>query len=679
MSNETFFSGKIGPGLFKEVYGGKPFIECLVEVIKNSRDWKATVVSINTVDKNKVVVFDNGLGMDENNLSAYISMHSEVKRDKYVSGKFDTGAKFMLFSHADICVRTIAHNNTSNIYVFEIKAEEYELKAIKNDLRFPIKSIKKNSSNWPYETITGTEISFNLRNPNSKTIIRGDDLAEELSARLPIKFADFVLVNGKNIPQKKIKGDILNIHHEDKLLLSKNGLGFLDMELYMPQNRRSEDQIRIAPHEVGEVTLKQLMSIIKRVSSEVPLVYLMEEIGGTIICPFIGEYSDQDRKSLKPEIASDPRILRFLEVLQVYSPQVEQAFGIIRNKSNSKNEEADLNSLIEICNSVYQDHLEDQQVITESKESEEKSSKESSLKKDIRKVKDVSLEVSRYQVEVGEIVEVSLKLSPSLAKKAKLEDFIWNINDSRGVVSSWSDNRSKVKILVNKEGNAKISVDLPCSSYSAVAHYSVVHKRSFALSRSQMTVSVGDQFPVIAINTDKLMGKVLWRYEGHLVQMQKHEFKLDLKATGPGFATVYAMDSGNSQISDQCSITIMPAPVKQTRILVIRGERFQLVDWSLPGNDQVVSFHEQLGDVGNLAVNLASPSYQLAATLESGQSLHHLISQICKEFATFYYLKNKNFLDVRDVKAITEGINKLSNSIYVELMTMFKKRFNGRK
>lgn len=673
--------GKLGKGLLSEIYGGKSFMECLIEIVKNSRDWGATIIKIDASDKDKaqMVIFDNGKGMDEANRSAYVSMKEDVKREGFVSGKFDTGAKFMLFSFADITVRTIAHDDLDTVCIFELKASDYEEKALSNQLEFIPSLVAKNSSTWSYSSQTGTELTLKFRNPTRSSIKRGANLAEELSARLPIKFSEFVLVNGLNIPKKKIKGEVYTIHHEDELLKGKNSKGFLDMELYNPENRRSEDELRLAPFEVGEVTMKKFLQQIQKHASDIPTVYLLDICCGTIVCPFLGEYSDQDRQSFKPDIMSDPRVPKLIQLLKLYAPHVEQAFGIVRNNTMSEAEEADFNDLLEICNEVYDAEVKKETIIKtvrdvnlpdiDTEDDGVRSSKAFTAQPP------VSLKIGRHEYEIGESFEVELTMTSSFSKKTELKEFLWNLNDLRSVAKSWSQDRSKVTLVAKQEGNGKISVDLPGTSIQATVHYTIVARRSFRLSRGQITVYVGQDFPVMAINSDKLKGQISWRLTGPIAQLNKYDTKLELKATSPGQATVYAVDSGNPQTSDQCNITVLPNPVKQARTIVIRDKRY-LIDRIDAPQDRLVSFHEKIGNNDLLILNFKADNYKFAVGLGGRESLHLLIQQIASEFARNYFINSKvaDHRDHRDIKALTAQINKFGDSVYIELMSMFKKK-----
>jgi hypothetical protein len=200
--------GKIGRNFLKQIFGGKKFMGCLSELFKNSRDWQANLIIITTgPDKTCMKIVDNGCGMGAKNRDAYASINADdIARGPRQSGKFDTGSKFMLFSHADVVVLTAPEEEPDKVYCFELEPDSYSQKVLTSQSILS-EILPKNKETWPYPFSYGTELTYKFRNPRSKSILRGQDLAAELSAILPLKLMKAITVDGLPLPEKKIVGE----------------------------------------------------------------------------------------------------------------------------------------------------------------------------------------------------------------------------------------------------------------------------------------------------------------------------------------------------------------------------------------------------------------------------------------------------------------------------------------
>ena len=153
----------IGPGFLERVFGGKPFLHCLLELLKNSRDWGAARIYVLTTLANHMLrVFDDGDGMDAANRNAFASVNMTTAGGPRQSGIFCTGTKWMLFSHATrVEVLTAPKDDPDYVYIFALTTDEYERLAFTQGTMVP-KRVKKTNETWPYESRFGTEITYTL-------------------------------------------------------------------------------------------------------------------------------------------------------------------------------------------------------------------------------------------------------------------------------------------------------------------------------------------------------------------------------------------------------------------------------------------------------------------------------------------------------------------------------------
>ncbi|MBI4099356.1 ATP-binding protein, partial [Candidatus Parcubacteria bacterium] len=281
----------IGPDRFKKEFGGKGFIHCLVELVKNARDWDANSILITTGHdrQRRLQIVDNGRGMDEANRDAFVSVDMTTARGSRQSGQFGTGSKQMLFSHATaVEILTAPADDSGFAYRFNVDVDHYQAVVLAGG-DFDIERLERRTA-WSHGFPTGTQLVYTLRDPASRAILRGDELAVELAARLPLLFSEIVRVDGKALPEKKIKGKPFRAVQEHPTL------GRVVFELYQPERRRIEEGLRLTAGEAGEVPIENLFSRLgPELQARFPTIFLHREVCGTISAAYLKEYANDDR------------------------------------------------------------------------------------------------------------------------------------------------------------------------------------------------------------------------------------------------------------------------------------------------------------------------------------------------------------------------------------------------
>lgn len=58
---------RMGQGFLRFCFGGASYMPCVIEIVKDGRDWDGTKINIETRDKSMIEFRDNGNGMDRKN------------------------------------------------------------------------------------------------------------------------------------------------------------------------------------------------------------------------------------------------------------------------------------------------------------------------------------------------------------------------------------------------------------------------------------------------------------------------------------------------------------------------------------------------------------------------------------------------------------------------------------
>lgn len=606
----------IGEGFLQQIFGGKPFIHCAIELVKNCRDWGATLIVVLTnLDRQLLRIVDNGDGMDEANRDAFVSINLSTAKGPRQSGIFCTGTKQMLFSHAShVEVRTAPKDDPDHVYRFSFTTDAYEQLALTCGEITP-ERVRKTVETWPYEHRFGTEITYTLKDPRSRSILRGEALAGELSARLPVKFRDIVRVDEEMLPPKRLAAGTKPFQ-----LVEQHGqLGSVAFELYHPERKRREEELRLTAVEVGEAPMANFFRVLpEELRMRFPDVYLLPEVCGTVSAAYLKEYANEDRTTLNPAVADDPRTPHFVRMLQQLAPAVMRDLGIrIRTDTEPDADEADIAEVEALFNRRYNPTGEGPRgpVGTEAEGGEpEESGGESREKPAVRLT-------YRREFEPDETIEIAATLRDDIAASGyRVDDLHWYTERSRARGVELADGR--IRMVASELGHGVVRVELRGTPYSTVAHYEVVAQRLFRLSIPYAEIEIGSDLPVMGVNIDKLRGEVEWELSGP-GQMDVQGGRVVYHASGEGHAVVTAFDAANPRTRATCDITVVAG---KQRLICIRGHFFERSVYTAEGTVQFAKPVTMVsgGKVHRLVMNRSARGYRAA---QSRGSLAQFLAQ----------------------------------------------------
>lgn len=655
----------VGEGFLREVFGGKSFLHCLVELVKNARDYGASFFSIFTLpDRGILRVIDDGDGMAEENRCAFVSINRTTAKSKGQAGRFGTGTKQMLFSFAkSVMVRTAPKDDPEHVYLFEFTAEEYERLAFKEGKSVPQQRVAKTAQNWPHAHSFGTEITYVLLDPKNRSIFRGERLAKELSARLPVKFEDIVRVDDEPLPPKKIIGK--RFESQETI----QNLGTVVIELYRPETRHSDEDLRLASVEVGEIPLSNLMRVLPpEFRDRVPRVYLISGVCGTITVEFIGSFSNEDRNTLQPAAGHDPRTHQLIQLLRKLEPSVRRALDLkLEDASGDVGIQADIKEVTGLFGAVYPSVRGPSRLSTQ--EQPLASTGEEQVDAPPREQRAMWLEAPG-EFEPGEPIEIKIRFSAELSKKYDAKQINWKLDRSRA---------KRIRLLpdgilleATKDlGVGTVIADLPGTPYSCKVTYQIVQQRVFRLSASSPRVERGGSFILTAINADKLPeGKIAWSYSGRGL-LEPMGGMARFRGTEIGSGIITAASPIRSEIHATCDVTIVNPTEWLFRIqehafrveshLIGGGERADIARPAIMhrgGSDNVHTLH----------LNGAAPGYVRAH--EQGVGTSYLLMQIAIEYFRFVQMDLPGIgeIDPRDFPHMMSRIAAQADALFANVI-----------
>lgn len=556
---ENVTSG-IGQDFFPKIFGGKRFVHCMIEILKNGRDYGARKISIISTDPSRIVIVDDGEGMGAENQAAFISVDRSTKRG---SAMFGTGAKAFIFSHSNaFIIRTVSSESPDEVCVIECSTEELNnILRTAGELRPRYEP--KTATNWPHRSKTGTEITFTLSDPKRKSILRGVQLAEALAARLPLKFGEILSVDGQPIPEKAIIGSLF------QWTVIDSNLGEVSFEIYHPEQQKSadgEDALLLGSGEVGEIPIVDFkQSIGSALRSRIPATYfLTKDVCGFISVPFLRDYANEDRKSVSARIADEPLAVYLVDLLRKVEPEIRKCLKLEAVSKEVDHEEA-IQSITSALREVY-----GQNIPSKSKSSEGQALEEEVEVEEGAARSPFSLRLGRREYAVGETIDVVLEVDEKLAGLHDLTKITWSATN--GILKNLKVTGRGAKLVAGKAGSGKITADLPDTPHSASTNIIVVPKRRLRFARPCVTVTQGTSIMLRIRNTDMLKGdRLLLHASGRNSVSQEGVDRVAYTANIVETATITAVDSQDSQHTASCEITVLPPT---TDVLVIRGQKF---------------------------------------------------------------------------------------------------------
>lgn len=590
----------VGEGLFDQMFGGKSFLECLIEILTNSRDWGAGQIRLLTEDRLCITSFDDGDGMNAENRKSICSVNQSAARSPRQRGQFGTGSKHMLYSFATaVRILTAPKDEPDLVYEFGFDRDEFERKALGREA-VECKRLPKTAVTWPwgerYGARFGTVVTYHFAEPNRRGIYRGDTLAQKLSERLPRKFGENLLyVDDQPIPTKEVIAEYKLTDGTTDRRLS------VTFELYRPKNPTRDDVLYLTGSEIGEVPFDSFVKVLPpEMQDIVPELYeLKRDVAGIISTSFLNGFMTSDRKSIKAAIADEPLTLILLKILRHHAPMIQDRLQIKNQavEGSTAAEKQDITSVTSLFNATWgEGRIPPDTLIEEPGTGEgtggqppEPAGSEG---------RPFTLKYPK-EIELGETVEISVVMSKDLRELYKISDVFFGFSEANGTIAK---DGHTIKLTANKVGKGKIRADLHGTPHWANAIYNVVPQRTPRLSTGPLvTLTRGGEMPIMVINSDRLLGEPEWILTG-VGRLEKTQgARVHYMADSVGAADVELIDTGNRSMRLTTSIRVNEQ--QSTRQLIwIRDHCFE------------VELRESEAE-----------QYARVATMLRGQKIHSLI------------------------------------------------------
>lgn len=573
---------EIGHGFMETRYRGATFTQCVVENIKNSRDWQASKILIRTAEPSEYAIIDNGVGMSEINRNAFVSINKTTAKGSKQSGKFDTGAKMMLLAFSSrFQVVTFPKDDAQpgRGYLFGCLKSKYEGKLITGTKEKP-EIIYLPSKNWPYPFETGSAITYIFEDQTRKSIHRGRKLARLLAARLPSKFHSIVEVDREPIPEKEIIGD----YYRFSLTDNSSSFGHLEMELYRPKNPTPQDKLWFGSVEIGEVIIDDFVRALNEdLRAYFPTDYLVSGICGTITCDLIKRHTNEDRKTLSDYIEDDATAVRLVQIMREHLEPIKQALQIRSgNRKDHAADEGELELLRQLFNKKFDPNDEGPPQVKLTVKKPAKTTLPGSEKSSHA----ITIHGFRgeKEYELGEIVEIYATLRDDLKSEFDENDIVWHTEKSG--CGSIRIKGNSIKMKSSTIGDCELVADLPGTLHNATAHYKIVDRRFFRLSPPFAKINTGESITIHTQNVDKLSadGKISWSLKGP----GRFETK-DIRTViyhaedDEGEATLTAADTQNRDVYASCEIIISYPRPKNCIKIGSHWFLYDIIDVDKPG------------------------------------------------------------------------------------------------
>ncbi|MBI4032430.1 hypothetical protein HY374_01860 [Candidatus Berkelbacteria bacterium] len=605
------------------------FGELVMELAKNGLDWRMEGIdpSINFSypQRDTLRCVDNGRGMPFANRHAFLAINASNADPSVQAGLHCTGIKRTLFGLCKaMTARTVDANDPDKVWSITLTPEEYERVFSDPTAEFEWESTSRTAKNWPYPHNHGTEITAVLAHPRSSTVLRGEKLAEMLSARLPL---DLVLsgvctVDNHPIKSKEIvEGTLFELHREHRVL------GRVDLQLYRPTRTHPEEQLRLAPFQVGEVPMSTFVQALGHLAGDVPSVFLADEVAGVIRVPYLRDYVAENRAGVEPEIVDDPRTDQLLMLLREVGPAVMRRLGIeFRTTVDSQQDQGAIEEVVEEFNRKFNpDGVpppwapppppgDDEEGIGDGDTTE----------------KQVLLLSSPSEVELGEAFEVIARIR---SQDYSPEDLVWTTEYANAELIRQVG--TVLQLRATEVGKARVIATLP--GVHQKTHYRVVRERSFRLSPEFGRVKAGENTLVFAHNADKLTGELRWELEGvGELQPEGNRARYFAPPSALGEQVIIrATDTRNPEVWAESHLTLLPF---HRPVIWIEGQCFEY-EWAerSQGDAQLTRTIRMrfLGEesIHRMEVNRQALGYRLA--VDAGHLATYLRREIARSYVEF--------------------------------------------
>jgi len=649
---------RIGKGFIKRVLGGMAFIACIRELIKNSRDWGASTIWINTSTRTEFTITDDGSGMNAENRDAFVSLNTSTAGGARQAGQFCTGAKRFLYSQAEwVRVVTATEETPDKVIIFEVTTEEHE-EIVTSGGTIPIEVLDKNAETWPYNHRFGTQITFGLRKHHRAAIKRGADLATKLSNVLSWKFAstEIVRVDDQPLPPREIVGTVYAAQEEHRQL------GEVSLEIFRPKKRAPDDDLLLTNLEIGEVPFKNLfMHLPTDLASRVPAVYLDKRVCGTIVLPLIRKYANEDRQTLRQDVGADRKINHFIRLLEMHADGVRRHLRLEPEKAASHGDGAEeVHRVARGFAAAYgssskPDGAQQGTGLLDPNPNPKNPSTPRPL----------SLSSPR-QVAVGETFEVTATFA---AETHSVDELSWKVRGPG--TSDIEETDSGLRGTASTTGRVTVTADLPGSAVSARTSFEIVNERQLELSNTSAVIQLGETLALNVRNADTAQGNIAWSHTG-VGSLDRKPQSAVFEATSVGLAQVSMWDSSSPKDRHDCMITVRGKP---RDMLCIRGHWFEYQVLTVGGQRPIMMVRG--AEVHRLVVNTRNEAYVAAAAADDPGTLQNfLLNAIAHEFVAFelFKLKAEGAETVRaDFESVSEGLRLEAFRIVAEVLSKMKK------
>lgn len=655
--------GKIGDRALIGTVKGRSFMHGLVEAIKNSIDWKANQIWISFPVHNQLRVVDDGWGMGEKNRDAFVSWGETSAGSDSQTGIFDSGSKGFLVTYASqVEVRTVPEEDSEHVYIFTFSAAEAQRLALTGEERYPT-ILPKTPETWPYPFKCGTELTYTLVKPEARAILRGDKLAEALSARLPWRFSDVVKVEGKFIPSMAMQGSYARTFQLP--------FGEVVFEIYRPSRPHKEHALRVALVEIGEVPIVQLCKPLgDDLRARFPDILLLgsHSIAGMISVNFSRKYINESRDKFDEAIADDPKTHALIRLFEKEASAIQRALKIeMHHDSGSDADRARMDEIADLFNQVYRPpNVYGGPGVDQGGDLPPRPPPAD------EGIAAFRLTTPRPEYEIGDEISVDVIIHSAFRDRYSLDSITWQTERSRGC--NLRPTATGLALTASEIGPAAIRANIAGTPHSAVRDYAVVDTRVFHLSQVFANLQLGDKLPLICMNADKISGELEWSLAGvGTLEPHPHSATYTAKESGTGVVTVY--DRSTRQVLDTCEIVVHSSPTKR---IWIGGYSFIYEFMPNEGeksrNIPPVTMLD-LGKGYHLKFNGGAPGYSTA--LCDGNWLQFMALHIAMEFPWFRHFKIEGVdpedVDMRDISGIREEFMRESMEIYEGLFLQIKK------
>jgi hypothetical protein len=329
--------------LFENVINeiGEGPLACLQQLEENSNDAGGLNILIDTTHFFSIT--DNGIGMTDEGIEAFISMGFSHWPSKEAKGQFGTGAKTIISLAKKMIIFTACHDHPDKIKYFEVTDQELlDAWAHERDVDVNVHFIPRSKVDFPYTT--GTIIKFDKFRPNKRP--SSNYIQENMAEYLDPHVADKVLVDGKKLQQRDLLGEI--IYWEEP---------YKELDIYCKLAFVKKPKRTDKPSKIGSKgPICTISSFVAQLPDElkqrVPLLLTQREILGTIDIKQFNKYGSNVRTQFSKAFYQSVELKRFIDWLELWlGPQLERAMGIVEEEESVKQS----NQIVEdFCSSVQQ-------------------------------------------------------------------------------------------------------------------------------------------------------------------------------------------------------------------------------------------------------------------------------------------------------------------------------------